>query len=81
LPQNRERFFLLGLRKDLAKTFTFPEQQTDFIPKLSSILETDVDEKYYIDDLKAAKIIEQANGTNWTTSCGYYRFFTGEKRR
>jgi DNA (cytosine-5)-methyltransferase 1 len=60
LPQNRERFFLLGLRKDLAKTFTFPEQQTDFIPKLSSILETDVDEKYYIDDLKAAKIIEQA---------------------
>jgi DNA (cytosine-5)-methyltransferase 1 len=60
LPQNRERFFLLGLRKDLAKTFTFPEQQTDFIPKLSSVLESDVDEKYYIDDLKAAKIIEQA---------------------
>lgn len=60
LPQNRERYFLLGIRKDLAKTFIFPEQQTDFIPKLSSILETEVDEKYYIDDLKAAKIIEQA---------------------
>jgi DNA (cytosine-5)-methyltransferase 1 len=60
LPQNRERYFLLGIRKDIAKTFVFPEQQTEFIPKLSSILETDVDEKYYIDDLKAAKIIEQA---------------------
>jgi DNA (cytosine-5)-methyltransferase 1 len=60
LPQNRERYFLMGLRKDLNKSFTFPEQQTEFIPKLSSILESNVDEKYYIDDLKAAKIIEQA---------------------
>lgn len=60
LPQNRERYFLLGLRKDLAKTFVFPEQQTKLIPKLSSILEENVDEKYYIDDIKAAKIIEQA---------------------
>jgi DNA (cytosine-5)-methyltransferase 1 len=60
LPQNRERYFLLGLRKGLAKTFVFPEQQTEFIPKLSSVLEENVDEKYYIDDLKAAKIIEQA---------------------
>jgi DNA (cytosine-5)-methyltransferase 1 len=60
LPQNRERFFLMGLRKDLAKSFVFPQQQTDFIPKLSSVLEENVDEKYYIDDLKAAKIIEQA---------------------
>jgi DNA (cytosine-5)-methyltransferase 1 len=60
VPQNRERYFLLGIRKDLDKQFVFPEQQTDFIPKLSSILEENVDEKYYIDDLKAAKIIEQA---------------------
>jgi DNA (cytosine-5)-methyltransferase 1 len=60
LPQNRERYFLMGLRKDLNKSFVFPEQQTEFIPKLSSILESNVDEKYYIDDLKAAKIIEQA---------------------
>jgi DNA (cytosine-5)-methyltransferase 1 len=60
LPQNRERYFLLGIRKDLAKSFIFPQQQKDFIPKLSSILEENVDEKYYIDDLKAAKIIEQA---------------------
>jgi DNA (cytosine-5)-methyltransferase 1 len=60
VPQNRERYFLLGIRKDLDKPFVFPQQQTDFIPKLSSVLEENVDEKYYIDDLKAAKIIEQA---------------------
>jgi DNA (cytosine-5)-methyltransferase 1 len=60
VPQNRERYFLLGIRKDLNKSFIFPQQQTEFIPKLSSVLEESVDEKYYIDDLKAAKIIEQA---------------------
>lgn len=60
VPQNRERYFLFGIRSDLAKTFVFPTQQTDFIPKLSSVLESNVDEKYYISDDKAAKIIEQA---------------------
>lgn len=60
VPQNRERYFLFGIRSDLAQTFVFPEQQTDFIPKLSSILESNVDEKYYISNEKAAKIIEQA---------------------
>lgn len=60
LPQNRERYFLLGVRHDLYKGFIFPEEQKEFIPKLSSILESDVDEKFYIDDLKALKIIEQA---------------------
>lgn len=60
LPQNRERYFLMGIRSDLAKTFVFPTEQKDFIPKLSSILESNVDEKYYISDEKAAKIIEQA---------------------
>jgi DNA (cytosine-5)-methyltransferase 1 len=50
VPQNRERYFLFGIRKDLNKSFVFPEQQTDFIPKLSSVLESDVDEKFLISD-------------------------------
>lgn len=59
VPQNRERYFLLGLRKDITKTFKFPEQQTDFIPKLSSILEKAVDEKYYIGEEKTKSILEK----------------------
>lgn len=59
VPQNRERYFLLGIRKDLSNTFVFPEQQTDFIPKLSSVLESEVDEKYYMSDEKAKVIIER----------------------
>lgn len=60
VPQNRERYFVVGVRKDIEKEFEFPVQQTGYIPRLSSVLETEVDEKYYIDDEKAKKIIEQA---------------------
>lgn len=60
VPQNRERYFVVGVREDISKEFVFPVQQEDFIPKLSSILEENVDERYYISDEKAQKIIEQA---------------------
>lgn len=70
VPQNRERYFILGVHKSIDRPFAFAEQQTDFIPKLSSVLEDEVDEKYYIDNEKAQKVIEQAkkrielNGTH-----------------
>ena len=60
VPQNRERYFVIGVRNDLPGDFIFPTEQHDYVPKLSSILETDVDEKYYIADEKAAVIIQQA---------------------
>ncbi|XJZ25979.1 DNA cytosine methyltransferase [Bacillota bacterium Lsc_1132] len=60
VPQNRERYFVAGLRNDINLEFKFLEQTTDNVPTLSSILETEVDEKYYMSDEKAAKIIEQA---------------------
>jgi DNA (cytosine-5)-methyltransferase 1 len=60
LPQSRERFYVVGVRKDLGLTFEHPAQQTEFIPLLSSVLEPEVPEKYYMADEKAARIIEQA---------------------
>ena len=60
VPQNRERYFVIGVRNDLPGDFIFPTEQHDYVPKLSSILDTDVDEKYYIADDKAAVIIQQA---------------------
>lgn len=59
VPQNRERYFILGIRNDLNVSFRFPEQQTEFVPALWTILEPEVDEKYYIDDEKAQKIIKE----------------------
>lgn len=60
VPQNRERYFVVGVRSDLNGDFEFPTEQHEYVPKLSSILETNVDEKYYIADDKAKVIIEQA---------------------
>lgn len=61
VPQNRQRYFVVGVREDRDKQFfRFPEEQTDVIPKLSTVLEPQVDEKYYLKDEKAAKIIQIA---------------------
>lgn len=60
VPQNRERYFVVGVRNDIPGDFAFPVEQHDYVPKLSSILETDVDEKFYVSDEKAKAIIDQA---------------------
>lgn len=47
IPQNRERVFIISIRKDIDKGFTFPEA----IPlelRLKDMLEDEVDEKYYL---------------------------------
>lgn len=47
IPQNRERVFIISIRKDIGKGFEFPEA----IPlelKLKDLLEDEVDEKYYL---------------------------------
>ena len=60
VPQNRERYFILGIQEDIDTNFDFPIQQEDYVPKLSSALEDSVAESYYIDDAKAQTIIRQA---------------------
>jgi DNA (cytosine-5)-methyltransferase 1 len=49
IPQNRERVFIISIRKDIDKGFTFPNA----IPlelRLKDILEDQVDEKYYLSE-------------------------------
>lgn len=49
IPQNRERVFIISIRKDIDKGFTFP----DTLPlelRLKDMLEDEVDEKYYLKD-------------------------------
>lgn len=60
VPQGRERYAVIGTRNKLGLSFKFPEEQHDFVPKLSDFLEKDVPEKYYIADEKAQTIIQQA---------------------
>lgn len=68
MPQNRQRYFLVGVRKDLNKTFNFPPKQT-LVKKLSDFLdgETNRDIAYTIRiGGRKSKI---GNKHNWD---GYY---------
>lgn len=49
IPQNRERVFIISIRKDIDKGFTFPEPFPLEL-RLKDMLEDKVDEKYYLSE-------------------------------
>lgn len=60
-PQNRERVFIISIRKDLDNgQFKFPEPFDNGI-RLKDILEDEVDEKFYISDDKVQKFLSNCN--------------------
>lgn len=64
VPQNRERVYLIFIRKDLDNgKFVFPEGFDNGI-RLKDVLEDEVDEKYYIADEKVKRFITQLNSNN-----------------
>lgn len=60
IPQNRERVFIVSIRKDVDNgEFTFPES----IPlqlRLKDMLEDEVDEKFYVSDVALKGFVEHA---------------------
>lgn len=57
IPQNRERVFAVSIRKDVDnEVFVFPDQ-ISLTTRLRDVLETKVDEKYYLDDERIEKIL------------------------
>lgn len=61
IPQNRERVFIISIRKDLDNgKFTFPEGFDNGI-RLKDVLENEVDEKYYISDDKVQRFLTNLN--------------------
>ena len=58
VPQNRERVFVIAIRKDIdTKKFAFPKPFDNGL-RLKDILEETVDEKYYINNEKSKKLID-----------------------
>lgn len=64
IPQNRERVYTMSIRNDIPGPFKFPEPEP-LTKKLKDVLETDVDEKYYIKDATSLTV-----GTNFDTING-----------
>lgn len=61
IPQNRERVFIISIRKDLDNgQFKFPEPFDNGI-RLTDILEDEVDEKFYLSDDKVQKFLSNFN--------------------
>lgn len=71
IPQNRERVFVVSIRKDLEQGFNFPA----VVPLekcLKDVLEKDVEEKYYLNGERVEKLIKYLVGRNIsnTIRCG-----------
>ena len=56
IPQNRERVFIISIRKDIDKGFSFP-QPIPLELRLKDLLEDQVDEKYYLADEMVEKLV------------------------
>lgn len=63
IPQNRERVFTLSIRKDLNIFYEFPKPE-ELKLRLKDMLESEVDEKYYLSDKMINYIV--SNNTKWT---------------
>ena len=61
IPQNRERVFIVSIRKDIDKcSFNFPDKQFLRI-RLKDLLEDEVDKKYYLSDKAIGRLIKYSN--------------------
>ena len=56
IPQNRERVFIISIKKDIDKGYEFPEPFPLQL-RLKDMLEDEVEEKYYIDSKKMNQFI------------------------
>ena len=58
IPQNRERVFIVSIRKDLDNgKFKFPEPFDNRL-RLKDLLEDEVDERFYISDEKTKNLLK-----------------------
>lgn len=64
IPQNRERVYTISIRKDIDNgSFEFPQKQ-ELILRLKDLLETEVDEKYYLSEKIISGFKKQKNNFN-----------------
>lgn len=73
LPQNRERVFLIGIRSDLKNNFVFPREMPLHL-RLRDMLETEVEEKYYLSE----KMLEYFTTRAANFNNGKVNFKTGD---
>jgi DNA (cytosine-5)-methyltransferase 1 len=63
VPQNRERVFLIGIRDDVDNNFSFPADE-HLTKRLKDVLESEVDEKYFLSEKMVNYISKDRKGNN-----------------
>ena len=63
IPQNRERVFVISIRKDIDQGYDFPDG-SPLQTKLKDVLEANVDEKFYLSEEQVAILIGKCNLSN-----------------
>jgi DNA (cytosine-5)-methyltransferase 1 len=64
IPQNRERVFLISIRKDLDNgKFVFPKGFDNGL-RLKDLLDNEVDEKYYLSEKLQSRFVSKIEGEN-----------------
>ena len=58
IPQNRERVFIVSIKEDIKQDFNFPKPFDNGL-RLRDLLEDDVNEKYFIPQDKAEKLLQE----------------------
>lgn len=61
VPQNRERVFTVSIRNDIYKDFKLPARRP-LTKRLKDVLETEVDEKYYLSDKAMSCFMSDGTG-------------------
>lgn len=73
VPQNRERVFVVSIRKDVdTKGYKFPEK-IPLTRKLKDVLEPVVDERYYLPQEKVDKLLMNIPDTSYCIDANYYK--------
>lgn len=87
IPQSRERVFVISIRKDIDNgKYTFPKP-FDIGIRLKDVLETQVDEKYYLPDekvqefLKTIDLSQFCKDDNELHQLGYINDYNGDANR
>ena len=67
IPQNRERVFIVSIRKDVDEGFFSFPQPFPLKLRLKDLLEDEVEDKYYLSGVKAQKLIKTITENNNVT--------------
>lgn len=80
VPQNRERYYVVGIRKDITAAFEYPIEITTNVTDLSTVLEDQVSSNYFLPKNKVLDILSKFAPTAEVCGCPLKYLKRNQKR-